>query len=51
MSKNAPRHIDEIEDPTEAVVAAAEWVLADEFIATKLEKLAQSRVLRGDTEA
>jgi hypothetical protein len=47
MSKNAPRHISEIEDPAEAVVASAEWVLVDEFITSKLEELRKSREEEG----
>jgi len=51
MSKNAPRQIDEIEDPAEAVVASAEWILCDEWVAWKLEGLAERRRLRGEADA
>ena len=51
MSKNAPRHIHEIEDPAEAVVAAAEWIVRNEFVSSKLEILAERRRLRGEADA
>ena len=51
MSKNAPRHIHEIEDPAEAVVAAAEWIVRNELVSSKLEILAERRRLRGEADA
>ena len=51
MSKNAPRHIHEIEDPAQAVVAAAEWIVRNEFVSSKLEILAERRRLRGEADA
>ena len=51
MSKNAPRHIHEIEDPAEAVVAAAEWILCNEYSSVVLEGLAERRRLRGEADA
>jgi hypothetical protein len=51
MSKNAPRPIHEIEDPAEAVVASAEWIVRNEFISSMLERLAERRRLRGETDA
>ena len=51
MSKNAPRHIHEIEDPAEAVVAAAEWIVRTELVSSKLEILAERRRLRGEADA
>ena len=51
MSKNAPRPIHEIEDPAEAVVAAAEWIVRNEFVSSKLEILAERRRLRGGADA
>ena len=46
MSKNAPRHISDIEDPAEAVVAAAEWILDNEWATTVLEDLRKRREAR-----
>ena len=51
MSKDAPRPIHEIEDPAEAVVAAAEWILCNEYSSVVLERLAERRRLRGETDA
>lgn len=51
VSKNAPRHIHDIEDPSEAVVASAEWIVTDEYIASLLEKLRQRREVREDEES
>ena len=51
MSKNAPRPIHEIEDPAEAVVASAEWILCDEYISVLFERLAERRRLRGEADA
>jgi hypothetical protein len=51
MSKNAPRPIHEIEDPAEAVVASAEWILRDEYISVLFERLAERRRLRGEADA
>ena len=51
MSKNAPRQIDEIEDPAEAVVASAEWILRNEYSSVVLERLAERRRLRGGADA
>jgi len=51
MSKNAPRDIHEIEDPAEAVVASAEWILCDEYISVLFERLAERRRLRGEADA
>ena len=51
MSKKAPRHIHEIEDPAEAVVAAAEWIVNDEYISVLFERLAERRRLRGEADA
>ena len=51
MSKNAPRPIHEIEDPAEAVVAAAEWILRNEYSSVVLERLAERRRLRGEADA
>lgn len=48
MSKNAPRHISEIEDPAEAVVASAEWIVTDEWVTSKLEELRKRREARGE---
>lgn len=48
MSKNAPRHISEIKDPAEAVIAAVEWIVDDELIASQLEELRKRREARGE---
>jgi len=47
MSKHSPQHPDEIPDPEEAIIASAEWIISDEWIASKLEKLAERRRQRG----
>ena len=51
MSKNAPRPINEIEDPAEAALASAEWILRNERAARMLERLAERRRLRGEADA
>jgi hypothetical protein len=48
MSKNAPRDISEIEDPAEAVIASAEWIVTDEWVTFKLEELRKRREARGE---
>ena len=48
MSKNSPQHPDEIPDPNEAIIVKAEWIISDELIASKLEKLAERRRQRGE---
>ena len=48
MSKNAPKHPSEIPDPEEAVIAAAEWIINNEFVTSKLEKLAERRRQRDE---
>ena len=48
MSKNAPRHISEIEDPAEAAIAAAEWIARNERAASKLDELRKRREARGE---
>lgn len=47
MSKNAPKHPSEIPDP-EDNIAAAEWIIVNEFVASELKKLAELRPQRDE---